>query len=102
MIDKEKAVTPIKSLRTSAQHVQILLQVMEPLIITNSFENFWHFLMFKNIQNSNPPVIIKKKKTVSFNYISEKKKILMLFSSCSFYVPNGFAVLVLVFTLITR
>ena len=60
MIDKEKAVTPIKSLRTSAQHVQILLQVMEPLIITNSFENFWHFLMFKNIQNSNPLVIIKK------------------------------------------
>ena len=32
MIDKEKAITPIKSPRTSAHYVQILLQVMDPLL----------------------------------------------------------------------
>ena len=46
MIDKEKAITPIKSLRTSAHYVQILLPVIDPLIIANSFEKFWHFLLF--------------------------------------------------------
>ena len=64
MINKEKAITPIKSLRTSAQ--QILLQVMDPLIIANSFviQNCWHLLMFKKYLKFKVPLqlqLLKKK-----------------------------------------